>query len=164
MEQKIQVNSFYRIGIVVQSVAKKLQTFQKYFQIDPESILLLDPDDPNLSPRNTETTYEGQALDFQTRVCIFPLGNIEIELLEPIEPRGPYYDFLMENGEGLHHFNIDVNDVLHFTAIMELFGAPQLTSGRWDTLYYEYYDARSSLGMILETCVDDSDKSASVPS
>ena len=57
----------------------------------------------------------------QTRVCFFPCGDSEIELLEPITPdEGPIGKFIANNGGkgGLHHIAIRVPDIK--AAIVEM--------------------------------------------
>ena len=43
-----------------------------------------------------------QSEEFQVKVAFLPVGEVLIELIEPIGPGG-IQDFLNEHGEGLHH-------------------------------------------------------------
>ena len=45
------------------------------------------------------------------RVAFLPLGDTEIELLEPLGEEGPLARFLEKRGEGIHHLCIAVADI-----------------------------------------------------
>ena len=43
-----------------------------------------------------------QSEEFQVKIAFLPVGEVLVELIEPIGPGG-IQDFLNEHGEGLHH-------------------------------------------------------------
>ena len=43
--------------------------------------------------------------------ALIPVGDIEIELLEPIDPQGTVAKFIERRGEGVHHICFEVDDV-----------------------------------------------------
>lgn len=150
MEKKINVNSLYRIGIVVKNIEKTADTICKYFNIDESKIFKLDTS----GKPTQDSTFYGKPVQFTLKLCIIPLANIELELIQPLDNNGPYAEFLEQHGEGLHHFNIDVDDNNAFYAMMKELNATFLTSGKTSdgSISYKYYDSRDSLGMILELC------------
>lgn len=151
MDKKIKVNSFYRVGIVVKDIDQKMAIFRKYFDFDESKVITLDCSQNN--PTFTKHTYMGKDSDFGMKICIFPLGNIEMELIQPLEEAGgPYSDFLKEHGEGIHHLNIDVENMDIFYEAMEQIGGTFLTGGEVENLKYKYYDVQKAVGMILEGC------------
>jgi methylmalonyl-CoA/ethylmalonyl-CoA epimerase len=48
--------------------------------------------------------------DFNVRIAFLPVGEVLVELLEPVGP-GILQDFLNERGEGLHHICYRVADI-----------------------------------------------------
>jgi len=44
-------------------------------------------------------------------VAFLPLGDVELELLQPNAPGSNVADFLLKNGEGLHHVCYEVEDL-----------------------------------------------------
>ena len=44
-------------------------------------------------------------------VAFLPLGDVELELLQPNAPGSNIADFLQKNGEGLHHVCYEVEDL-----------------------------------------------------
>ncbi len=51
-----------------------------------------------------------QSKEFKVRMAFLPVGEVLVELLEPIGP-GMIQDFLAEHGEGLHHICYRVADI-----------------------------------------------------
>ncbi|MDZ7264454.1 MAG: methylmalonyl-CoA epimerase [candidate division KSB1 bacterium] len=49
--------------------------------------------------------------DQKVRVAKFPIGNIQIELLQPIAADSPIAKFLATRGEGIHHIAYQVRDL-----------------------------------------------------
>ncbi len=45
------------------------------------------------------------------KVCFLPVGDSEIELLEPLSGEGPLAKFLESRGEGVHHICLEVDDI-----------------------------------------------------
>ncbi len=45
------------------------------------------------------------------KVCFLPVGDSEIELLEPLSDEGPLAKFLENKGEGIHHICLEVDDI-----------------------------------------------------
>jgi methylmalonyl-CoA/ethylmalonyl-CoA epimerase len=45
------------------------------------------------------------------RVMMLPLGDTNIELLEPLKPDSPVGKFLEKRGPGIHHIAIQVDDI-----------------------------------------------------
>lgn len=45
------------------------------------------------------------------RIAMLPLGEIHIELLEPLTPDSPVGKYLKRRGPGIHHLAIEVEDI-----------------------------------------------------
>lgn len=59
-----------------------------------------------LKPSRTEDVPEQGV-----KGTIIPIGDGEIELLEPIDPEGTVAKFIERRGEGIHHICLEVDDV-----------------------------------------------------
>ena len=64
---------------------------------DLEKAMKLYSDGLGLSIKRIE-----QSEEFQVKIAFLPVGEVLVELIEPIGPGG-IQDFLNEHGEGLHH-------------------------------------------------------------
>lgn len=59
-----------------------------------------------LDPIHTE-----EVEDQKVRVAMLPIGDINIELLEPTSEESPIQKFLEKRGGGIHHLAIEVEDI-----------------------------------------------------
>ena len=151
MSRKIVAKDLYRIGIVVKDAEAVAANFEKYFEVDTSRKQIIDTSKSIHDP----FLFNGKPEDFDMKLVIFPLGGIEIELIEPLDDRGPYAEFLREEGGGLHHFNIEVDSNPNFMDVMEELKTPFLTGGYLPGLGWKYYDARSPFSMIFEICQEE---------
>ena len=49
--------------------------------------------------------------DQKVRLAVFRVGEVQIELLEPMEPDSPISAFIEKRGEGIHHLCYQVDDI-----------------------------------------------------
>lgn len=61
------------------------------------------------------------------KVGFLPLGESEIELLEPLGEESPIARFLERRGEGIHHICVQVPDIRQAMARLRAFGARLLS-------------------------------------
>ena len=52
--------------------------------------------------------YKGTESKFTAKFCFFDLGNIELEIIQPLTGDTIWQDFLNEKGPGLHHIKFSV--------------------------------------------------------
>lgn len=65
------------------------------------------------------TIYRGQPADFVASISLSYLGDMQLELIEPVRGGANVYsDFLRERGAGLHHICIDAIDEAGFDAAL----------------------------------------------
>jgi len=48
----------------------------------------------------------------KVRTAFFEVGEVHIELLEPMEPDSPVGKFLQKNGPGVHHIALGTDDIV----------------------------------------------------
>jgi len=89
------------------------------------------------------------------KVGFLPLGESEIELLEPLEATSTVAQFLEKRGEGLHHICVQVPDIRAAMARLREMGARLLSEepsqGAGDSLV-AFVHPRSANGVLLELC------------
>ena len=80
------------------------------------------------------------------------LGDVEVELIQPLEGRSGYSDFLDQTGGGIHHVLFEVSDIDPVIQELAKSGVTVLQSGtgirpgtRWVLL-----DTREMLGFYVE--------------
>ncbi len=71
-----------------------------------------------MSPAHTE-----EVMSQKVRVCMLPIGESRIELLEPTSEDSPISKFLEKRGGGIHHIAVSVEDIRTSLADLKSKGA-----------------------------------------
>ena len=99
------VKKIDHIGIAVRNLDKAVDMYKRVYGLEPIKI------------ENHE--------DLKVRLAFIPLGEVLIELLEPTEPgAGRIGQFLEENGEGIHHMALRVEDIRSSLNKLRQIGVP----------------------------------------
>jgi methylmalonyl-CoA/ethylmalonyl-CoA epimerase len=147
----VKVNELFQAGIVVKDVEKGKKVYSHLFGIDPDSWWVV-----TIDRKLCQLTYRGRPSDHSFRAAMVNVGDLMIELLQPLEGRGTYREFLEQHGEGIHHLgHVIVPDLAVVVEKMEKAGFPAVETGeplgpgqgghKW-----AYIDTSSALGYITE--------------
>lgn len=63
-------------------------------------------------------TYRGEPADFVANISLSYLGDMQLELVEPVRGKNIYSDFLDASGPGLHHICVEAESGERFTAML----------------------------------------------
>ncbi len=66
---------------------------------------------PQTPPGAEGMYYQGRPLQGNVKAAITWLGNIHLELFQPLAGPNPWEDFVKTKGEGIHHIGFKVVDV-----------------------------------------------------
>lgn len=146
----MKIKRFCQVGLLVRDADAMFERFVTHFGVDRDSLDVSDTKDPNL--RYKDATVHGKPQRYDARFLFFQLGGIEIELIQPLDENSIYAEFLKQHGEGLHHLQAEVEDHEEFFSTMNELNAPDICGGHIENTAYRYFDATSSLGMIMEVC------------
>ncbi len=91
MEKDFKVLKLDHIGIAVGSIEEQLRVWQNL---------------PGLKMIETK-----EIPDQKIKVAIFNLGNLHIELIEPLTATSSVHNFIKKRGEGLHHLCFEVDNI-----------------------------------------------------
>jgi len=91
------------IGIATRSIEEGLAVWQDALGLKPDA--------------TEEVTEQG------VKVCMLPVGDTHVELLEPLGPDTSVGKFLAKRGPGMHHIAIEVKDIRGSLAELKSQGA-----------------------------------------
>jgi len=60
--------------------------------------------------------YRGSSCDCALDVAFGGIGDLEVEVIQPVSGEGPHREFLERNGPGLHHFQYRTDDLEPYVA------------------------------------------------
>jgi catechol 2,3-dioxygenase-like lactoylglutathione lyase family enzyme len=63
-------------------------------------------------------SYRGEPADFVASISLSYLGDMQLELVEPVRGQNIYSDFLRERGPGLHHICVEAENPDRFEAAL----------------------------------------------
>jgi methylmalonyl-CoA/ethylmalonyl-CoA epimerase len=90
--------------------------------------------------------------DMDLRIGRSDLGGLTVELIQPLEGKSIYSEFLEEKGEGLHHIAFMVEDVDVEVAELEKKGFEVIQTGAMPNTKWAYLESVESGGPLIELC------------
>lgn len=139
-----------QIGVVVGDLDRTLDVLSEVFGIVPFRTLYWPPEDRPDFVR----IYRGQPADFTCRVAFARLGALELEIIQPLEGRSIWSDFLHEHGPGIHHIRFNVHDRGIQQVIDYLAGqgikVSQTGSGLRPGATWACFDTEAAVGFCIE--------------
>ncbi len=94
-----------QLGFVVEDVDKTVKSYYALFGIGDWKIYTYGK--PLLSFMN----YRGKPVDYKARIALSYLGETRIELIQNLEGKTVYTEFIDKHGYGLQHLGIYVADI-----------------------------------------------------
>lgn len=142
----LQLPSVTQIGIVVRNLEEAIRFYRERFFVGPFERI---EDFQKLGYR--ETYYRGEPEKFNSTFAFFSLGEIEVEIIQPLSGRSIYQDFLKAGRQGLHHLGFDVYGDLdqRVRAYAEV-GIDVLMSGKGPNRAFAYLNTERVGSVIFE--------------
>lgn len=142
----VEVPAIDQVGIVVHDLEEGMERFGAMLGIDTWRVYDFSP------PELSETIFRGEERDQAWRLSLATLGEIDLELIEPVEGDNTYTHFLDEHGEGMHHLAcFSFEDPAAAVESYVDAGVPIEQSGVFRGSTFWYLDMRDSMhGMIFE--------------
>ena len=146
MENKINMNGFIQIALVVHDIEKAAKTWADLFGVPVPSIRDDKPShNPNLTYRGKEAYY---GLKFAVIDCRD--RGFVIELHEPDEHNSTFKEFLDKHGNGVHHIGFEVGERRDaIVGELEEMGYALRTVGYYPGSSWTIVDTEDDLGVNL---------------
>jgi catechol 2,3-dioxygenase-like lactoylglutathione lyase family enzyme len=136
--------SITHIGIVVKDIKETVKNYSLKYGIGPWSIY--DCDSSNVEAMNVD----GKKEDYTFRSARCLLGETGLELIQPLDSKSIYADFLKDKGQYLHHLGYGVSD---FNDAIRLFKQKGFSDFQGGNFYskdeFIYFDTRKELKHII---------------
>jgi methylmalonyl-CoA/ethylmalonyl-CoA epimerase len=142
----VQLKRLVQIGIVVADRDRTTQLLTSLFGVGPFRFVEW-PDRPE-----SKYYYRGAEQHIRLKQAFVQLGDVEVELIQPLEGHNDYQDFLDQSGGGIHHVLFEVPDIDPVIQELAKSGVTVLQSGtgirrgtRWALM-----DTKKLLGFLVE--------------
>jgi methylmalonyl-CoA/ethylmalonyl-CoA epimerase len=133
-----------QISIVVRDLDATMRTYVDEYGIGPWQIYEFNPDTV------TEMVKEGQPGDSACRIAVTMVGSVQWELIEPLDDRSIYAEFLATKGEGLHHVAVGTPGYGEALDTLQAKGRRVLQGGVYNGVTFAYMSTDEDLGVITE--------------
>ena len=142
----LQLKRLVQIGIVVADRDQTTRLLTSLFGIGPFRLVEW-PD-----RAESKYYYRGAEEHIRIRQAFVQLGDVEVELIQPLEGRSGYSDFLDQTGGGIHHVLFEVSDIDPVIQELAKSGVTVLQSGTGirPGTHWVLLDTREMLGFYVE--------------
>jgi methylmalonyl-CoA/ethylmalonyl-CoA epimerase len=135
-----------QVAIVCRDVEATSKRWAAVLGVDPPQIRTSKPG------QEVKVMFRGHASNGQAKLAFIKLGQVQLELIQPVGGDTSWKQFLDKNGEGVQHIAFQVADVDKSVKAFADSGMPVLHQGRYDddSGSYTYIDSAKALGVTLE--------------
>ena len=133
-----------QVALVVRDLEATMQTYVHHYGIGPWAVYEFNP----VTVRRM--TAHGEPLDSAWRLALARVGQVYWELIQPLDDRSTYGEFLAEKGEGVHHIGVAVPSYDDAIAAVAAEGREIVLGGEYNGVNFAYLPTGADLGVITE--------------
>jgi len=143
-----------QVAIVCRDIESTSKRWAVVLGVDPPQIHTTKPG------HAAKLVYRGHPSDGQAKLAFIQLGQVTLELIQPVGGDTAWKEFLDTHGEGVHHIAFQVADPGRTIKASRDAGTPVVHQGRYDddSGAYVYIDSAEALGVTLELLHSDAKK------
>jgi len=134
----------YQVGLVVKDCMSLVKKYYHDYGIGPWVIYDMTPDTMK------DMVVRGKPVEYAMRAACAQIGPVMIELIEPLDDKSIYSEFLNEHGDGIHHILFETEDYDKSVEFFKKKGHGILMGGTNQGLKFAYFDTTKDLGLITE--------------
>jgi hypothetical protein len=133
-----------QISVVVRDLEAAMETYVRDYGIGPWDIYEFNPD-------TVSGMHEGgQPVERSWRLALAQVGQVQWELVQPLDDDSVYAQFLATNGPGVHHVGMGVRSYEGTISELAERGHDVLLGGAYNGINFAYLSTDRDLGVITE--------------
>lgn len=133
-----------QVAVVVADLYKAMKNYYEIYGIGPWKIYTFNP------ATVRQMIIRDKLENYSMKLALCDIGNVQWELIEPLDKKSIYYEFLKQHGSGLHHVAFGVDDYDKTINYCKQNGLGIIQGGLWHNLKYTYLDTQNTLSAISE--------------
>jgi methylmalonyl-CoA/ethylmalonyl-CoA epimerase len=133
-----------QVALVVRDLDAALDTYVHEYGIGPWEIYEFNPETVD------EMTLDGRPAEYAMRLALTMVGNVQWELIQPLDTRSIYAQFLASGREGLHHLGMATRNYDESLDALRQKGHTVLQGGLYNGVKFAYLSTDNDLGVITE--------------
>ena len=147
--QALGTTTVTQVGVIVADIEAKAKAWADVLGVPVPEVMITDGFDV------AQTEYEGQVSPARAKLAFFNLGQVDLELIEPIDGPSTWKDQLDQHGDSLHHIAFVIGGMQEKVAYLNTKGIPLIQRGEYTGGRYAYLDGSDPLGIVLELLEND---------
>jgi methylmalonyl-CoA/ethylmalonyl-CoA epimerase len=148
-EQTLGTITIRQVGIIVQDIEAKARAWAEVLGLPVPEIMITD------TYERAQTEYNGKPSNARAKLAFFHLGQVDLELIEPVGKPSTWQDQLDEHGDSLHHIAFEIVGMSEKVAYLKAKGLPLVQRGEYPGGRYACINGNAQLGAILELLEND---------
>ena len=133
-----------QVSVVVPDLDAAMRTYVEQYGIGPWDVY-------EFNPGNVEGMHEGgQPVERSWRLALARVGEVQWELVQPLDDRSIYAAFLASKGEGLHHVAVGGTPYREAIDGMRANGRRVLLGGVYEGATFAYLSTDEDLKVLTE--------------
>jgi methylmalonyl-CoA/ethylmalonyl-CoA epimerase len=133
-----------QVAIVVRDIEETSRRYADALGLPVPEVIVTSPG------LQVEQTYRGEPSNAQAKLAFFSVGQVQIELIEPMGGPSTWQEALDTKGEGVHHIAFWVEGMQRSVDFLKSRGIPMVQRGDMGPGQYAYFDAEGPLKVTLE--------------
>jgi methylmalonyl-CoA/ethylmalonyl-CoA epimerase len=142
-------NKVMQIGLVVENIDDAVQAWSLLLGVDPPSIIVTNTVDI------AHTHYQDKPTSAQAKLAFFDLGQVVLELIQPIGEPSTWHDQLVVHGPSLHHIAFEIKGMEKHILGLAKHGLRLIQRGDYSGGRYAYVDGQKQFGTVIELLEND---------
>lgn len=140
-EKQFQFPPVHQLGYVVSDIEKTRQYYASKLGIEFSETMEVNMDGAYL---------RGKPVNTRIKVAFAKSGDLELELIQPVEGENPYTEFLARRGDGIHHLAFQLDDMDAGKAELARMGIEPLFHQDMGFMEFAYFDTSEPGGVMIE--------------
>jgi catechol 2,3-dioxygenase-like lactoylglutathione lyase family enzyme len=148
-EPTLGTNIILQVAIIVHDIETKARAWSESLGLPISDVIITDTVD------KTQAEYKGKPTNARAKLAFFHMGQLDVELIEPIGGPSTWKDQLDQHGDSLHHIAFKIKGMQEKIEYLDSQGIPLIQRGEFTGGRYAYVDGIAQLGTILELLEND---------
>jgi methylmalonyl-CoA/ethylmalonyl-CoA epimerase len=141
-KSSIKLPKVSQLGYVVADIDKACKYYESMLGIGP----FCSPFEVDMSG----AIFKGKSVQTKIKVAFVQSGDVQIELIQPLDGNNPYTEYLTRHGDGIHHLGFAVTDMDGMKAEFAAAGLQLVFHHDMGVMQFAYYDTSAIGGVMTE--------------
>jgi methylmalonyl-CoA/ethylmalonyl-CoA epimerase len=133
-----------QVGIIVRDIEQSIDHYCRVLALPRPTVIITD------EYSQAQTLYRGQPTAARAKLAFFNLGQVSLELIEPIGEPSTWKEYLDAKGEGVHHLAFVIQGTDQVVQFLHQQGIAVVQQGYYTGGMYTYLSSEPQLGVALE--------------